>query len=104
MFDQAPAPNNLPFEPEVKTPAPAPSARPAPMKNGIMSASQHEPEDILAGAAAEPSEVSEQDDAAFYEEPASGGDKRMKMIMIILASVAGVFILIVGGLFAYQKF
>jgi hypothetical protein len=101
MFDQTPPPNNLPIEPEVKTPPSQPSS----LRGGIIPSAQHEPEDILAGATAESDESSQQEDASLYEERSSaGGNNRMRLIMIILASVAGLFILVVGGLFAYQKF
>jgi hypothetical protein len=111
MFDNAP--QNLPFEPTPpsvpKSPMGAmPSALPEQMpsvpkaQGGIFVGQKKEPEDILSDTEsvddARASDVVE----ALDDAPKSKGGFRM--IVIVLAAVAAVLVLAVGGIFLYQRF
>lgn len=116
MFDQVPAPPNLPVEPAVKASAPPPVA-PRPlsppqgvpagtsrMRGGILPPSQHEPEDILSGVGSEAGESVEVADSSILDDGASGQNGKMRIIMIVLGVVAGLLVLVVGGLFVYRTY
>lgn len=72
-----------------------------------MAPAQHEPEDILSGTSVEENESEdsmESDDASAPSGRPTDQGEKLRLVMIIVASISGVFILVVGGLFAYQKF
>lgn len=68
-----------------------------------MPPAQHEPEDILAGMA-DASDVPPTGQASpLAEGPADSGNK-LRMIMIVLGAIAGILVLVVGGLFVYRTY
>lgn len=69
-----------------------------------MPSAQHEPEDILSGVGTDAVELPKMENEEVLMDDSSGQNKKMKLIMIILASIAGVLILIVGGLFVYRTY
>jgi hypothetical protein len=114
MFDQTPAPTNLPVEPEAAKTVPpprtpvAPPVPPAPpsMRGGIMNPLQHEPEDILSSVGSEGDEAAQEKELMTMDGtvPSGGNDGKLRLIMIILSCVAGLLLLVVGGLFVYRAY
>lgn len=114
MFDQVPAPPNLPVEPATTgstPPSPSPVAsRPTAaqgssrMRGGIIPPIQHEPEDILSGVGSEADESGQIADATVLEGDTPDQNGKMRMIMIVLGGIAGLLLLIVGGLFVYRTY
>ncbi len=111
MFDNAP--HNLPFEPTPPTdPKPPMGAVPpsvpqqtpsAPKKQGgIFVGEKMEPEDILSDVDALSAERAPEVVEARDNAPKRGGGFRM--IVLVLSVVAAVLVLVVGGIFLYQRF
>lgn len=106
MFDQVQPPNNLPVEPDIKAPpasARAPASPDSRMKGGIMPPARHEPEDILSSIPSESMDAQAVPASMPVSSP-SGGDKKLKGVMIALIVVAVVLVVAIGGLFVYRTY
>lgn len=123
MFDQTPS--NLPFEPDAKegkAPPPTPpqseksnqaqEAPPSPsmqgsggatnIRGGILVPPKKEPEDILSDVESAPE--SPQSVSSMSSLDSAPKHDRTRMIIIILAVLAGILIVVIAGIFLYQRF
>lgn len=109
MFDQAP--QNLPIEPEIKTPADpprmpppgTPSGKQPQMRGGILQAKQKEPEDILSEEPSADVASSDEVTGVLADDGENGGGK-IRILLIILVSLAGLLVLSILGIFFYKKY